>query len=141
VRRTHGLALQYRVGLNSGEVVVRTIRNDLRMDYSAVGQTTHLAARMEQAAPPDTIVLTAATVRLVEGLVRIKAWGPMPVKGLAEPIEVWELLGASGLRRRLQTARARGLTRFVGRQTELALLDAALAQSGAGHGQVVAVVG
>jgi predicted ATPase len=65
----------------------------------------------------------------------------MPIKGLPEPMEVWELLGASGLRRRLQVARARGLTRFVGRQTELALLDAALAQAGAGHGQVVAVVG
>jgi class 3 adenylate cyclase/DNA-binding winged helix-turn-helix (wHTH) protein/tetratricopeptide (TPR) repeat protein len=141
VHRTHGLAIQHRIGLNSGDVVVRTIRNDLHMDYSAVGQTTHLAARMEQLAPPGTIVLTAATVRLVEGLVRLKAWGPVPVKGLAEPVEVWELLGASGMRRRLQTARARGLTRLVGRQTELALLDAALAQAGAGHGQVVAVVG
>ena len=134
VRRTHGVALQSRIGLNSGEVVVRTIRNDLQMDYSAVGQTTHLAARMEQVAPPDTILLTAATVRLVEGLVRVKAWGPVPVKGLAEPVEVFELLGASGLRRRLQTARARGLTRFVGRQTELAALHTALAQAGAGHG-------
>src|SRR5712691_4069310 len=141
VRHAHGLALQYRVGLNSGEVVVRTIHNDLRMDYSAVGQATLLAARMEQAAPTDTILLTAATVRLVEGLVRLKAWGPVPVKGLAAPMEVWELLGASGMRRRLQTARARGLTRFVGRQTELTVLHAALAQAGAGHGQVVAVVG
>jgi tetratricopeptide (TPR) repeat protein len=141
VRRTHDLALQSRIGLNSGEVVVRTIHNDLHMDYSAVGQTTHLAARMEQAAPPGTILLTAATVQLVEGLVRLKAWGPVPVKGLAAPMEVWELLGASGLRRRLQAARARGLTRFVERQTELTVLDAALAQAGAGHGLVVAVVG
>src|SRR5712691_7315738 len=141
VRRTHDLAIQYRIGLNSGEVVVRTIRNDLHMDYSAVGQTTHLAARMEQVAPPDTILLTAATVRLVEGLVRVKARGPMSVKGLAEPVEVCELLGARGMRRRLQTARARGLTRFVGRQTEMTALYAALAQAGAGHGQVVAVVG
>ena len=141
VRRTHDLALQSRIGLNAGDVVVRTIYHDLYMDYSAVGQTTHLAARMEQAAPADTILLTAATARLVAGLVRLKAWGPMPIKGLAAPVEVWELLGASGLRRRLQTARARGLTRFVGRQTELAALHAALAQAGAGHGQVVAVVG
>ena len=141
VRRTHGLAMQSRIGLNSGEVVVRTIHNDLHMDYSAVGQTTHLAARLEQLAPPGTILLTAATVRLVEGLVRVKAWGPVPIKGLAEPVEVWELLGVSGMRRRLQTARARGLTHFVGRQTELAILHAALAQAGAGHGQVVAVVG
>jgi len=141
VYRTHGLALQSRIGLNSGEVVVRTIRNDLHMDYSAVGQTTHLAARMEQVAPPDTILLTAATVRLVEGLVRVKARGPMSVKGLAEPVEVCELLEAHGMRRRLQTARSRGLTRLVGRQTEMTALYAALAQAAAGHGQVVAVVG
>ena len=126
VRRTHSVALQSRIGLNSGEVVVRTIHNDLHMDYTAVG-TTHLAARMEQVAPPGTIVLTAATVRLVEGLVRVKAWGPVPVKGLAAPMEVWELLGASGRHRRLQTARARGLTHFVGRQTELVVLHTALA--------------
>ena len=94
VRRAHGVALQSRIGLNSGEVVVRTIRNDLHMDYSAVGQTTHLAARMEQVAPPDTILLTAATAQLVAGLVRLKAWGPVPIKGLAEPVEVWELLGS-----------------------------------------------
>jgi class 3 adenylate cyclase len=141
VRRVHGLTLQSRIGLNSGEVVVRTIHNDLHMDYSAVGQTTHLATRLGQLASPGAIVLTVATVRLVEGLVRVKAWGPMPIKGLAEPVEVWELLGVSGRRRRLQTARARGLTRFVGRQTELATLHAALAQAGAGRGQMVAVVG
>jgi class 3 adenylate cyclase/tetratricopeptide (TPR) repeat protein len=141
VHRTHGLALQSRIGLNSGEVVLRTIRNDLGMDYAAVGQTAHLAVRMEQAAPPDTILLTATTVRLVEGLVRVKAWGQVPVKGLTEPVEAFALLGVSSRRRRLQTARARGLTRFVGRQTELAALHAALAQAGAGHGQVVAVVG
>ena len=141
VHRTHGLALQYRVGLNSGEVVVRSISNDLHMEYAAVGQTTHLAARMQQVAPPDTIRLTAATVRLVEGLVRVKAMGPLPIKGLAAPVEVFELLGASGMRRRVQAAATRDLTRFVGRQTELAVLDAALAQAGAGNGQVVAVVG
>jgi hypothetical protein len=141
VRRAHDVALQSRIGLNSGEVVMRAIRNDLHMDYSAVGQTTHLAARMEQVAPPGTILLMAATAQLVTGLVRLKAWGPVPVKGLAEPVEVWELLGVSGMRRRLQIARARGLTHFVGRQTELATLHTALAQAGAGHGQVVAVVG
>src|SRR5438094_1025648 len=95
VRRTHGLEMQMRVGLNSGEVVVRTISNDLHMDYSAVGQTTHLAARMEQLATPGTIRLPAATLRLVEGLVRVTALGPMPVKGLPEPVEVFELLGAT----------------------------------------------
>jgi class 3 adenylate cyclase len=95
VRRKHGMALQLRVGLNAGEVVVRAIGNDLHMDYSAVGQTTHLAARMEQLATPGSVLLTAATLRLVEGLVRVNALGPVPVKGLTEPVEAFELVGAS----------------------------------------------
>ena len=85
VRRTHGVEVQIRVGLNSGEVVVRAIGNDLHMDYSAIGQTTHLAARMEQLATPGSIRLTAETLRLAEGLVQVTALGPVPVKGLAEP--------------------------------------------------------
>ena len=141
VRRAHGIELRIRVGLNAGEVVVRAIGNDLHMDYSAVGQTTHLAARMEQLATPGTIRLTAATLRLVEGLVQVQALGPIPVKGMTEPVEVFELVGASALRRRLQAAAARGLTRFVGREAEIAALRQALDQAGAGHGQVVAVVG
>ncbi len=91
VRRTQGLLVQMRVGLNSGEVVVRAIGNDLHMDYSAVGQTTHLAARMEQLAAPGSVLLTGATLRLVESLVRVQELGPVPVKGLAEPVEVFEL--------------------------------------------------
>ena len=141
VRRTQGLEVQLRVGLNSGDVVVRTIGNDLHMDYSAVGQTTHLAARMEQLALPGTIRLPAATLRLVEGLVRVTALGPMPVKGLTEPVEVFELVGATPVRRRLQAAVARGLTRFVGRDQELAALTQALAQAGRGQGQLVALLG
>ncbi|MGH8072246.1 MAG: ATP-binding protein, partial [Candidatus Entotheonellia bacterium] len=141
VRRAHGIEMRIRVGLNSGEVVVRAIGNDLHMDYSAVGQTTHLAARMEQLATPGTIRLTAATLRLVEGLVRVQALGPIPVRGMTEPVEVCELVGASALRRRLQAAAARGLTRFVGREAEIAALRQALEQAGAGHGQVVAGVG
>jgi class 3 adenylate cyclase/pimeloyl-ACP methyl ester carboxylesterase len=141
VRRTHGLAVHFRIGLNAGEVVVRAIGNDLHMDYSAVGQTVHLAARMEQLAPPGSILLTAVTLRLVEGLVRVNALGPIPVKGLPEPVEVFELIGASAIRRRLQAAAARGLSHFVGRQTELATLRQALERAGAGHGQVAAVVG
>ena len=85
VRRTRGLELRMRVGLNSGEVVVRAIGNDLHMDYSAVGETTVLAARMEQTATPGTIRLPAATLRLVEGLVQVTALGPVPVKGLVGP--------------------------------------------------------
>jgi predicted ATPase/class 3 adenylate cyclase len=141
VRHTQGLEVQLRVGLNSGEVVVRTIGNDLHMDYSAVGQTTHLAARMEQLATPGTIRLPAATLRLVEGLVRVTALGPMPVRGLTEPVEVFELLGATPVRRRLQAAVARGLTRFVGRDQELVALTQALVQAGQGQGQLVALFG
>ena len=141
VRRTQGLLVQMRVGLNSGEVVVRAIGNDLHMDYSAVGQTTHLAARMEQLAAPGSILLTAATLRLVEGLVRVQALGPVPVKGLADPVEVFELVGVTALRRRLQAAVARGLSPFVGRQPELEALQQALARAGAGQGQVVALLG
>jgi class 3 adenylate cyclase/tetratricopeptide (TPR) repeat protein len=141
VRRGHGVEVQARVGLHSGEVVVRAIDNDLHMDYSAIGQTTHLAARMEQLATPGSIRLTAATLRLVEGLVRVNTLGPVPVRGLTEPVEVFELTGASGHRRRLQAAVARGLTRFVGRETEIAALAQALAQAGTGHGQFVAAVG
>ena len=141
VRRAQGMVLQLRVGLNSGEVVVRAIGNDLHMDYSAVGQHTHLAARMEQLATPGTILLTAATWRLVEGLVRVKALGAVPVKGLTAPVEAFELVGVTALRRRLQAAAARGLTRFVGRQHELEALHQALAQAAAGHGQVAALVG
>jgi class 3 adenylate cyclase/tetratricopeptide (TPR) repeat protein len=141
VRRGHGVEVQIRVGLNSGEVVVRAIGNDLHMDYSAIGQTTHLAARMEQLAPPGTIRLTAETLRLAEGWVQVTPLGPVPVKGLPAPVEVCELVGAGPARTRLQAFAARRLTPFVGRQVELAALHQALEQAGAGHGQVVAVIG
>jgi predicted ATPase len=112
------------------------------MDYTAVGQTTHLAARMEQMAMPGAILITPAVLRLVEGFVQITALGTMPVRGLRDPVEVYEVTGASVVRSRLQVAAAaRGLTRFVGRQQELLALQQALQQAGAGHGQVVALVG
>ncbi len=94
LRQSHGVTVQTRVGLNSGEVVVRTISSDLHMDYTAVGQTTHLAARMEQLATPGATLLTADTLRLAEGYVEVKPLGAMPVKGLAEPVDVYELIGA-----------------------------------------------
>jgi class 3 adenylate cyclase/tetratricopeptide (TPR) repeat protein len=141
VQRSHGVPVQIRVGLNAGEVVVRTIGSDLQMDYTAVGQTTHLAARMEQMAMPGSILLTQAVLSLAEGYVQVTSLGPVPVKGLAAPLDVFELVGASGIRRRLQATAARGLTRFVGRDTEFAVLVQALERAGTGHGQVVAVVG
>ena len=141
VRRHQGLELRIRVGLHSGEVVVRTIGNDLHMDYSAVGQTTNLASRMEQLAAPGSIRLSAATLRLVEGLVQVKALGLIPVKGVTEPMDVYELTGTSAIRRRLQAAVARGLTKFVGRDTEIETLNRALEHAGLGQGQIVAAVG
>jgi class 3 adenylate cyclase len=141
VRRAHGVTVRIRVGLNSGEVVVRAIGSDLHMDYTAVGQTTHLAARMEQLAEPGSIVLSPATLELAEGYVAVKPLGPLPVKGLPEPVEVSELVGAGAVRFRLHAAAARGLTRFVGRVSEVDQLRQALERAQAGHGQVVAVVG
>src|SRR5215475_4647948 len=88
-RHAHGVAVQIRVGLNSGEVVVRAIGSDLRMDYTAVGQTTHLAARMEQLAAPGSIIVTPSTLALVEGLVTVTSLGKVPIKGLAAPLEVF----------------------------------------------------
>src|SRR5262249_14568822 len=139
--RTHGLPIQIRIGLNSGEVVVRSIGSDLRMDYTAVGQTVHLAARMEQVAMPGSILMTAETLRLVEGYVQGKPLGRVQVKGWGEPVEAYEVSGAGPVRTRLQASAARGLTRFVGRTSELQLLVQALDRTAAGYGQVAAVVG
>jgi class 3 adenylate cyclase/tetratricopeptide (TPR) repeat protein len=142
VFRSHGVPVQIRIGLNSGEVVVRTIGSDLRMDYTAVGQTTHLAARVEQLATPGTILLTPGTLNLAEGYVSVAARGPVPIKGLNEPLDVYEVTGAGSARTRLQAARTgRGLTRFVGRDAELEQLRRALELAAKGHGQVAAVVG
>jgi class 3 adenylate cyclase len=116
LRRAQGVEVQIRVGINSGDVVVRSIGSDLRMDYTAVGQTTHLAARMEQLAAPGSIRLTAGTQHLAEGFVQVTPLGPVPIKGLGEPIEVFELVGAGAARTRLEAAARRGLTRFVGRE-------------------------
>jgi class 3 adenylate cyclase/tetratricopeptide (TPR) repeat protein len=141
LRRVQGVEVQIRVGLNSGDVVVRSIGGDLRMDYTAVGQTTNLAARMEQLAAPGSIRLTVETVHLAEGFVQVTPLGPVPIKGLTEPVEVFELVGAGAARTRLEAAARRGLTRFIGRTAELEQLRDALDRASQGHGQVVAVVG
>src|SRR5256885_329019 len=141
VRRTLGVPVHVRIGLNSGEVVVRSIGNDLHMDYTAVGLTTHLAARMEQMAMPGTILITPETLRLVEGHTIVRSLGPLPVKGLDAPLEVFEVTGAGAARSRMHAAATRGLTRFVGREDELERLQQRLERARAGHGQLVAVVG
>jgi class 3 adenylate cyclase len=141
VRRQEGLLLHIRVGLNSGEVVVRSIDSDLHMDYSAIGQTTHLAARMEQMAAPGSILIPPETLRLAEDYIQVKALGPMPVKGLPAPVQTYEVTGASLVRSRFQAASMRGLTRFVGRDVEMEQLRQGLDRARDGHGQIVAVVG
>jgi class 3 adenylate cyclase/tetratricopeptide (TPR) repeat protein len=141
MQRAHGVPVQIRVGLNSGAVVVRGIDSSLHMDYTAVGQTTHLAARMEQMAKPGSVLLTAETLQLAEGYIQVKPLGPVAVKGVAAPLEVFELAGAGPARTPLQAFAARGLTRFVGRQLEIKALRQALGHAATGHGQVVAVIG
>jgi class 3 adenylate cyclase/tetratricopeptide (TPR) repeat protein len=141
VRRSHAAVVKIRVGLNSGEVVVRAIGSDLHMDYTAVGQTTHLAARMEQLADPGAIVIPPDTLALAEGYIEVKSLGLVPVKGLAGAVEVYEVTGAGPARTRLQASGRRGLTRFVGRDAELEQVRRAQQLAGSGHGQVAAVVG
>ena len=141
VRRSEGILLQIRVGLNSGEVAVRSIGSDLRMDYTVVGQTTNVAARMEQMAVPGSILISSDTLTLAEGYVQVKPLGPLKVKGLELPLEVFEVTGAGTVRSRMEAAAARGLTRFVGREAELQTLNSALDKARAGRGQVVALVG
>ncbi|HEX3175998.1 MAG TPA: adenylate/guanylate cyclase domain-containing protein [Methylomirabilota bacterium] len=139
-RRRLGVEVQIRVGLNSGEVVVRSIGNDLQMDYSAVGQTTHLAARMEQLARPGGTLITSATRRLADRAIEADAQGPMLVKGLREPVEVWELRRAAGTSSSL-TAGAGGLTPMLGRVDDLARIEALRARVVAGRGQLALIAG
>jgi class 3 adenylate cyclase/predicted ATPase len=142
VRLKHGAPLSMRIGVNTGEVVVRSIRkDDLHTDYVPVGHSTNLAARMEQMATPGAILISEDTKRLVEGYFALKALGAAAIKGRAEPLNVYEVVGAGPLRTRLQVAARRGLTRFVGRQTEMEQLDKALELAKAGHGQIVGVMG
>ncbi len=140
VRRTEGLPLQIRVGLNSGEVLVRSLGSELHTNYSAHGETTHLAARMEQMAIPGTVLISSRTYQLAEGYVLTQPLGPMFVRGLSAPVETHQLLGAVAVSR-LQALANRGLTRFVGREAEFDQLRQALDRAHAGHGQILALVG
>jgi class 3 adenylate cyclase/tetratricopeptide (TPR) repeat protein len=141
-RNAHGITITIRIGVNSGEIVVSSINNDLYMDYTVVGQTAHLASRMEQMAMPGSILSTADTAKLVEGFVKTKSLGAMPIKGLGYPVEVYEITDGGSERTRFQAAAAwRGLTPFVGRELEMRQLRHGLDLARAGHGQVLAVVG
>ncbi len=141
VRRAEGLSFSVRMGINSGEVVVGQIGEDLRVEYTAVGHTVGLAQRMESLAEPGRAYLTEQTAKLVSGYLDLDDLGEFDVKGVSEPVRVHALAGAGGAHTRLDISRARGFSRFVGRGDELATLDAALEQAREGSGVVVGVVG
>jgi class 3 adenylate cyclase/tetratricopeptide (TPR) repeat protein len=141
VRRTEGLSFSVRIGINSGEVIVGAIGEDLRVEYTAIGHTVGLAQRMESLAEPGRAYLTDQTAKLVSGYLDLDDLGEFVVKGVSEPVRVHALAGAGGARSRLDISQARGFTRFVGREDELATLQAALEQSRDGRGVVVGVVG
>ena len=142
VRRSEGLSFSVRMGINSGEVVVGAIGEDLRVEYTAIGHTVGLAQRMESLAEPGRAYITDHTAKLVAGYLGFDDLGEYDVKGASGPIRVHALAGAGGARSRLDISRARGFTRFVGREDELAVLEAALEQSRSGSsGVVVGVVG
>src|SRR4030095_7966157 len=141
IRNTDALVLQIRAARSSGEVVVHTVHTDLSMDYNAIGETTHLAARMEQLARPGATLLTPDTFRLSEGYIQVRALGAVPVKGLNRALSVYELTGAVKVRSRLQATAAPGLSPFLGRTDEMRQLTRALERVRSGHGQLVAVVG
>jgi class 3 adenylate cyclase len=140
LKREHGVGFSTRMGINSGEVVVGTIGDDLRMDYTAQGHTVGLAQRMESLAEPNTCYLSEATAALVKGYFTLEDLGEFRVKGVAAPVRVHRLCGIGASRTRFDVARARGLSRFVGRAADLRTLEDALEQTAAGNGQVVGVV-
>ena len=139
VRRESGLEFAVRMGLNSGEVVVGRIGDDLRMDYTAQGHVVGLAARVQQLAPPGGITVTQQTARLAEGFFDFLDRGEQSLKGASLPLRVFELRGPGRIRSRLDSSRARGFSPFVGRQGELALLDGALREAQSGRPSVVLV--
>src|SRR5262245_40379433 len=134
--------VEIRVGINTGEVVLRSIRkDDLRTEYTPIGHSTGLASRMEGLAKAGSIVVSEHTQKLTEGYFEFKALGAAQVKGVSEPLRIYEVLGVGPLRTRLQVAARRGLVQFVGRRSELEQMKKALEHAKAGHGQVVGVVG
>ncbi len=141
LRQEKGLSFQARVGLNSGQVIVGAIGDDLRMDYTAQGLTTNLAARMQQAADPGSILVAAPTYCLAEGYFRFRALGPIRVRGIAEPIEAYALEAEGTVQSRLEASLRRGASPFRGREQELALLAGCWDGVLHGQGQAVCLVG
>jgi predicted ATPase len=136
-----GNPLQCRVGVNTGEVVVRSIATGGgHTEYTPIGHTTNLASRMQAVAPIGSIAVAEPTRKLCEGYFALKPMGPTRIKGLSEPVNVYEVTGLGPLRTRLQRSAGRGLTRFVGREREMEALRHAADQAKAGHGQIVAAM-
>ncbi len=140
VRRSHGVDFSTRIGLNSGEVVVGKIGDDLRMDYTAQGLAVGLAQRMESLAQDGLPYLTKYTAKLVEGFFDLENLGDFDVKGVSEPLTVYSLLGHGAVRNRLERSDGLGLSTFIGRDLEMATLKAAYTESLAGRGQVIGIV-
>jgi class 3 adenylate cyclase/tetratricopeptide (TPR) repeat protein len=133
--------IEIRIGLNTGEVVVRSIRTgDQHTEYTPIGHSTSLAARMQTLAPTGSIAVTEATRKLAAGYFELRPLGPTRVKGVSEPVNVYEVLGLGPLRTRLQISAQRGLSKFVGRHHEIAQLQRAFGLARAGRGQIVAAV-
>src|SRR5437588_315613 len=139
VRREHGLDFAVRMGLNSGEVVVGRIGDDLRMDYTAQGHVVGLAARVQQLAPPGGVSVTEQTARLASGFFDLLDRGEQTLKGASVPVRVFDLRGPGPIRSRLEHSRARGFSRFVGRERELACLERALRDAQSGRPKVVLI--
>jgi class 3 adenylate cyclase/tetratricopeptide (TPR) repeat protein len=135
------IAVQVRQGVNTGLVVVGSIGNDLRMDYTAVGDTTNVAARLQQVADPGRIVISEATYRLAKGYFHARPLGEVPLKGKAAPVRAWEVVAARARRTRLEVNAERGLTPLVGREHEIRVLFECFEKAKAGHGQIVFLVG
>jgi class 3 adenylate cyclase/tetratricopeptide (TPR) repeat protein len=133
--------LTARIGIHTGPVVVGNVGTDAKMDYTAIGDTTNLAARLESLARPGSILVSEATHRLVRGFFRVRPTGPLAIKGKSESVAAYEVLAETLAATAMSVAAERGLTPFVGRDEELGQLDACFARLEGGLGQVVAVVG
>jgi class 3 adenylate cyclase/predicted ATPase len=137
-----GVALQIRIGLNTGDVVVRSIRkDDLHTDYDPIGHSTNLAARMESLASAGSILVSENTYRMTEGYFQFKDQGPTKVKGMSDPVNTYEVVGVGPLRTRLEVSAKRGFVHFVGRQAEMGQLKRALELAKSGRGQIVGLIG
>jgi class 3 adenylate cyclase len=136
-----GVPIEIRVGVNTGEVVMRPLKTgDAHVEYAPIGHTTNLASQMQAVVRTGSVVVSETTRKLVEGYFQLKSIGPTKVKGVSEPVQVYEVTGLGPLRTRLQRAAARGYTRFVGRDREMEVLRRAAEQAKAGHGQIVAAM-